>query len=192
MPDRRTFLARTAGTLGALALAPSALGAFAATGSPFTIRLDAALARRGDAAAPDRLAGDEDFWAEIRALFDLHPDVLNFDNGWTNPAPRAAVDDLVAEARALQALPAEELARLWPEVTNTTVRAAIATAMGVPGNQLALVRNATEALDTVLLGVPLERGDEVVCAPHDYYATLDALDQRAARDGVVLRRVELP
>jgi isopenicillin-N epimerase len=56
--------------------------------------------------------------------------------------------------------------------------AALAEAMGVPPAEIALVRNATEALDTVLLGLPLRAGDEVVCSPHDYYAMLDALEQR--------------
>lgn len=192
MVHRRTFLARTAGTLGALAAAPAAFAASEATARALGARLDAALARRGPAASPSRLADDEAFWAEVRAAFDLDPDVLNLDNGWTNPAPRAAVDTLIENARTLEALPAERLARLWPEVTDTAVRAALAEAIGVPGDQFALVRNATEALDTVLLGVPLERGDEVVCSAHDYYAMLDALEQRQARDGAVLRMLRPP
>jgi selenocysteine lyase/cysteine desulfurase len=68
-------------------------------------------------------------------------------------------------------------------VSDTTVRHALADAMRVPPTEIALVRNATEALDTVLLGVPLRAGDEVVCSTHDYYAMLDALEQRRARDG---------
>ncbi|MEO6445340.1 MAG: aminotransferase class V-fold PLP-dependent enzyme, partial [Gemmatimonadaceae bacterium] len=184
---RRDFLLRAAGTLGALAISPSALQAAHEESRALAARLGTALARRGTGAAPDRLAIDESFWAEVRRAFELEPEVINLDHGWTNPAPRAAMDDLVRGARLLGALPAERLAKLWPEVTNTTVRAAVAEAMLVPGDSIAFVRNATEALDTVLLGVPLERGDEVVCSTHDYYATLDALEQRQARDGIVLK-----
>jgi selenocysteine lyase/cysteine desulfurase len=64
--------------------------------------------------------------------------------------------------------------------------------MSVKPQEIALVRNATEALDNVLLGCELNRGDEVVCSRHDYYATLDALEQRRARDGIVLRMVNPP
>lgn len=184
MTDRRAFLASTSAALGGLALPFDLL----AQALP---RVDAALVQRSDL-APDRLATDETFWAEIRTGFDLDPAVINLDHGWTNPAARAAVDTLVAGARTLEALPAVHLPGIWEKTTNTTARAAIATAVGVPGDQLALVRNATEALDTVLLGFPLKPGDEVVCSKHDYYAMLDALEQRQLRDGVVLRWVELP
>lgn len=183
MNDRRTFLGRSATALGALAVAPShALAGW----------IDTALPMRAGRGEPTTLAEDEPFWAEVRARYLLDPDVINLDHGWTNPAPRDAVERLVRDARALQALPAERLALTWPEVTNTSVRAALAEVMGVPGDQLALVRNATEALDTVLLGVPLARGDEVVCSAHDYFAMLDALAQRQARVGVVLRMIRPP
>ena len=55
-----------------------------------------------------------------------------------------------------------------------------------------LRRKAPEALDTVLLGFPLKAGDEIVCSAHDYYAMLDALEQRRARDGIVLRMIKPP
>ena len=118
--------------------------------------------------------------------------MINLDHGWTNPTPAAALAELTRGLHQLQELPAEELPRMWFDVTNQTVRAALAEVMGVPGSELALVRNATEALDTVLLGVPLNAGDEVVCSAHDYYAMLDALEQRRERDRIVLRIVRPP
>jgi selenocysteine lyase/cysteine desulfurase len=72
------------------------------------------------------------------------------------------------------------------------VRTALADALGVPPAEVAVVRNATEALNTVLLGLPLKAGDEIVCSAHDYFAMLDALEQRRARDGVVLRMIRPP
>lgn len=193
MTNRRTFLTRSAGALGALTVAPSHLFA----GRPLDARtidecVRTSLARCGNGTDPDTLADDEPFWAEIRQAFTLNPDVVNLDHGWTNPTPTAAVDDLVRGAREVEALPAERLERTWEEVTNTHVRTALAEALGVPGTEVALVRNATEALDTVLLGVPLKPGDEIVCSAHDYYAMLDALEQRQRRDGVVLRMVRPP
>ena len=197
MTDRREFLARSAGALGALATlpasaAPGTLAERLGREMALAAWLDAELPTRGAAAAPARLAEDERFWARVRQAYALAPDVLNLDHGWTNPTPRAAVDALVRGAWALEALPAEYLPKTWETVSDTTVRRALAEAMRVPPAEIALVRNATEALDTVLLGVPLRAGDEVVCSTHDYYAMLDALEQRRARDGVVLRMLEPP
>ena len=187
MTDRRDFLRRAGTTAGALALSPAALLAAAHDG------VADELSRLGAAGtAPARLAEDEAFWARVRAGYALDAQVLNLDHGWTNPTPRAALDELTRQARVLEGLPAEHLPGMWERVSNTTVRRELAAAMGVTPEEIALVRNATEALDTVLLGLPLQRGDEVVCSPHDYYAMLDALEQRRDRDGIVLRMVELP
>src|SRR5688500_9517082 len=192
MTTRRTFLAGTAGALGTLAVAPSELAARAHAQLAVRDALDGELRARGPLAAPARLADDEPFWARVREGYALEPDVVNLDHGWTNPAPRAAVEHVARGAAALEALPAERIAKLWPEVIDTDVRAAVAAVLGVPGTEFAFVRNATEALDTVILGLPLRAGDEIVCSAHDYYAMLDALEQRRARDGVVLRLVRPP
>lgn len=171
MTTRRDFLALTA---GAAALWPSV-----------------AIARdlAGRAALGQGASGDEPFWARLRAAYDLDPDVVNLDHGWTNPAPRAALDELNRRARELEALPAVKIMTFWEEVTNISVRASVAAIMGVPPTEIAFVRNATEALNTVILGLPMKAGDEILCSAHDYYAMLDAIDQRRRRDGVVVRMV---
>lgn len=191
MTNRRGFFGQSAGALTALALTPASA---AAERVALQLRAAAGAALRiyPPTGAPEVVAQDEVFWAQVRRAFGLHPDVVNLDHGWTNPAPLAAVEELVRGAHELEALPAERLALTWEESTNTEVRAAFADALGVAGTELALVRNATEALDTVLLGLPLNAGDEVVCSCHDYYAMLDALEQRQRRDGVVLRMVRPP
>jgi selenocysteine lyase/cysteine desulfurase len=185
MIDRRRFAIRTAGALGAFALSPAATFALCH-------RLDRALAERADAAAPELMADDEKFWAQVRSAYTLNPDVVNLDHGWTNPTTSAAVDELVRSARQLEALPAEVLGRLFFGSSRPAVRTALADALGVPPAEVAVVRNATEALNTVLLGLPLKAGDEIVCSAHDYFAMLDALEQRRARDGVVLRMIRPP
>ncbi|MEP7247444.1 MAG: aminotransferase class V-fold PLP-dependent enzyme [Gammaproteobacteria bacterium] len=190
MVDRRHFALRAAGALGALALPVRAALSEELRG---LLTLSSGVERALDDASgltPDALAEDETFWAEIRRSYTLRGDVVNLDHGWTNPTPTSAIDELTRGMRQLEGLPAEELPRMWYEITNRTVRSALAQVMGVPGSELALVRNATEALDTVLLGMPLNAGDEVVCSAHDYYAMLDALEQRRARDGVVLRMIQ--
>jgi selenocysteine lyase/cysteine desulfurase len=193
MIDRRHFVTRTAGTLGALAISPAtALATRLNATVALSNEIDHELTELGDAAAPELMAEDEKFWGRVRSAYTLNADVVNLDHGWTNPTTRAAVEELVRGARRLEALPAEELGRLFFRSGSTGVRPALAEALGVPSAEISLVRNATEALNTVLLGLPLNAGDEIVCSAHDYFAMLDALEQRRARDGIVLRMVRPP
>lgn len=190
MIDRRQF----AGAMAAFGTLPPAGAAFArpfdATASLIK-SLGPELTEPGEKGSPERLAGNEMFWARVRSAYVLNPDVVNLDHGWTNPTTDAALRALMSEARALEALPAEELGRIFFG-ESTEIRAALAEAMAVPAAEIALVRNATEALNTVLLGMPLRAGDEIVCSAHDYFAMLDALEQRRDRDGVVLRMIRPP
>lgn len=174
MTDRRQFLIAGAAMLGGLVVPPTSIAGN---------RMNTIV---------DGLGEDEAFWAQVRTGYDLDADVLNLDHGWTNPAPRAALDEVIKGLRIVEGLPAENLVKFWTEITTTHVRAALADAMAVPVAEIALVRNATEALNTVILGLPMQRSDEIVCSAHDYYATLDAMEQRRARDGVVLRIVRPP
>lgn len=192
MLNRRQFALRAASTLGALAAIPAVFSDQLAAASKLENWIDLDLERLGAGASPELLAKDERFWARVRTSYVLNPSVINLDHGWTNPTPRAAVDELVHGARRLEALPAEELANIFFGEGNLKLHTAFAHALGVPMTEIALVRNATEALDTVLLGFPLKDGDEIVCSAHDYFAMLDALDQRRARDGVVLRMIRPP
>jgi selenocysteine lyase/cysteine desulfurase len=140
------------------------------------------------AVTPQALAADEQFWGQVRRSYGLNPNVVYLDHGWTNPTTLEATAELVSGARALEALPAEELSRLFFGESKE-LRTVLGEIMGVPAAEIALVRNATEAINTVLLGLHLQSGDEIVCSVHDYFAMLDALEQRRARDGVVLRMV---
>jgi selenocysteine lyase/cysteine desulfurase len=54
------------------------------------------------------------------------------------------------------------------------------------------VRNTTEGVTTVLLNWPLERGDEILTSSAEHGPFYDTLAQRAARDGVTIRRFHYP
>jgi selenocysteine lyase/cysteine desulfurase len=190
MPNRRAFV-RSAASFAALP----------ALAIPSFVRdanaLDEWFAQSGNTGLnddrPDAIvAEDEAYWAGVRRLYRLDPDVINLDHGWTNPTPASALDELTRSALKLQGLPAEHLPAMWAEISTKQLRASLARAVRVEPTEIALVRNATEALDTVLLGYKLKAGDEIVCSKHDYYAMLDALEQRRLRDGVVLRIIEPP
>lgn len=192
MVSRRDFNLRAATALAALTLRPATTLAAPLAAKASTEWVERKLDDLGEAATAEQLATNEAFWAEVRTTYTINPDVVNLDHGWTNPTTRAALEELVRGARRLEALPAEELGRIFFGSADSGSRKALADILGVLPAEIALVRNATEALNTVLLGFPLKAGDEVVCSAHDYFAMLDALEQRRARDGIVLRMIRPP
>lgn len=56
---------------------------------------------------------------------------------------------------------------------------------GCSPEEVAVDRNATEALNTVIYGLDLKAGDEVIGAKQDYPNMIEAYRQRAAREGIV-------
>jgi cysteine desulfurase/selenocysteine lyase len=57
---------------------------------------------------------------------------------------------------------------------------------------VALVRNTTEGVTTVLSNWPLERGDEILTSSAEHGPFYDTLAYRAERDGVVIQRFHYP
>ncbi len=140
----------------------------------------------------EAVAQDEVFWAEVRKGFELPEGILNLDNGYCNPLSREVMADLVERTRFVEQLPGKRVESLYEEVTVPDVVGGLARMLGVPASEVGLVRNATEAMDTVILGLPMKSGDEIVCCTHDYYAMLDAIEQKRKRDGIIVTRLMPP
>ena len=73
-----------------------------------------------------------------------------------------------------------------------TVREQLAAESGCDPEELAITRNASEALQIAQLGLDLKAGDHVVTTNQDYGRMLDTWDQRAARDGIKVTKISFP
>jgi isopenicillin-N epimerase len=175
---------------GALAR-PATAAALAAALDPEGVRraLAAAAAHAG---TPDEAAADESFWFQIQQAFTVDRSVVNLNNGGVSPAP------LVVQAAQKKHLDYSNTmappVALWQvlEPQRETVRARLARHFGCDAEEIALVRNASEGLQTCQLGFDLQRGDEVLTTNQDYPRMLTTFDQRARREGIVLRQISLP
>jgi selenocysteine lyase/cysteine desulfurase len=67
------------------------------------------------------------------------------------------------------------------------LRLKLAEMAGCSADELAINRNASEALETVIFGLRLKAGDEVVLTKQDYPNMINAWKQRAHREGIVLK-----
>src|SRR3989449_3976189 len=80
----------------------------------------------------------------------------------------------------------------WLEPEIESVRRRVAADFGCDPEELAITRNASEALEIVQLGMTLQRGDEVLTTTQDYPRMITTWRQRERRDGIVLKQIRFP
>jgi selenocysteine lyase/cysteine desulfurase len=72
------------------------------------------------------------------------------------------------------------------------VRKQVAAHVGCAPDEIALTRNTTDGVTTVISGLPLKAGDEILATNQEHLPYVGMLHQRAARDGVEIRLLDLP
>ena len=181
MLTRRRFLQAT-GTAGLTAVAT-----FRDDG---VARLHAA-GRRVEGATPNDLARDEDYWREIQQAFTFDRTIINLNHGGVCPSPRVVHEALKRYLDISNQVPAYHMWQIL-EPNIESVRRRLAGAFGCDPEELAITRNASEALQIAQLGLNLKAGDEVVTTNQDYGRMLDTWEQRVRRDGIKLTQVSFP
>jgi isopenicillin-N epimerase len=180
MISRREFL-RTGSALGTAVtvLRPDAFARVSAA--------SAAVAGRSAA----EVAADENYWREIQQAFTLDRTFINLNNGYTCPSPRVVHDAL---KRYLDLSNQSPYTYMWQtlEPGIETVRKNLAAEAGCDPEEMAITRNASEALQIAQLGVELKAGDEVITTNQDYGRMLTTWEQRVRRDGIKLTKISFP
>ena len=140
---------------------------------------------------PEEIATDEDFWAQIRNEFTIDRSVLNLNNGYMSPSPRAVQEAQRRYTDYTNMGPYHTMVKqLEPQVE--TARRRIAEVAGCDTEEIAITRNSSESLEIAQLGVDLKRGDEVLTTTHDYGRMLTTFQQRERREGIVLKQISFP
>ena len=175
---------------GLLQAAATTAGSILAFRDDGLTRLEAASRAVGGRTAACA-APDEDYWREIQQAFTLDRTVINLNNGGCCPSPRVVHDAL---KRYLDISNQAPVYHMWQilEPNIETVRRRLATQFGCDPEELAITRNASEALQIAQLGLDLRPGDEVVTTNQDYGRMLTTWDQRVRRDGIRLTKVSFP
>lgn len=142
-------------------------------------------------ATAEQAARNEDFWFEVRHAFTLDRNLINFNNGGVCPSPKTVLEAQQRYELFSNMAPSHWMWRyLTPEVE--TVRRRLAEDFGCDPEELAITRNASEALEIVQFGLDLKPGDEVLTTNQDYPRMLTTYEQRARRDGIVLKQIKFP
>jgi selenocysteine lyase/cysteine desulfurase len=153
------------------------------------IVLAAFLNRAYAGVSPEALAGDEDFWKQIRSAYGRDPKILNLNNGGVAPAPTAVLDAEIEAIRYSNQLPAY---RMWHDLEPgiEDVRKKLARMWDADPECIAITRNASESLQIAQFGLDLQPGDEVLTTSQDYPRMITTWQQRERREKIVLKQLD--
>lgn len=199
--DRRLFVAALAGTtaLPAISSPRFAPGAFrrlldaadVAKSRGHVLFNPDAPAWSGGTADAQQFAADEDFWEPVQRAFDLDRTWINLNNGGCSPAPTHVMAQLERDLRYGNLLPVIHMWRdLEPRIE--VVRREVAREFGCDPEEMAITRNASEGLLTLINGIDLKPGDEVLLSNQNYGRMINGWKQRARRQGIVVKEISFP
>lgn len=150
-----------------------------------------AASRRIEHLSPLDAAQDEDFWFTIRQSYSVSSNIINLNNGGVSPQPVVTQDALDRYVRLANQGPAYYM---WQTIAQEreNVRRQLAAIAGADAEEIAINRNSSEALETVIFGMNLQEGDEILTTNQDYPNMMSALHQRELRDKIKVVKISVP
>ena len=169
----------------------------AATTLPFLYAVNPTFGRSAeemkktlDTATASAFAKDEDFWGWIREAYTVSANIINLNNGGVAPQPKVVQDAHIRYYQYANEAPSYYMWQILDQ-GREPLREKLASLCGCDKEEIAINRNATEGLNTVIFGLNLKAGDEVVLTKQDYPNMINAWKQREKRDGIKLVWLDL-
>lgn len=131
-----------------------------------------------------------EFWFWVKQSFTTSPTILNLNNGGVSPQPKPVQDAFIRYNQISNEGPAYFMWRILDQ-GREPLRKKLAELAGCSPDEIAINRNTTEGMDTIIFGLKLKPGDEVVLAKQDYPNVINAWKYREARDQIKLVWVDL-
>jgi len=181
--DRRNFLSLAGTGLGLAAVASASIGSL--------LKEVQAAGKSVAHLSPTHAAMDEDYWSVIQRSFSVTRGIINLNNGGVSPSPRIVTEALVRYIWQQEDATAYTMWQIL-EPQSETIRTGLAEMFGCDREEIAITRNASESLETLLMGMDLKSGDEILTTTQDYPRNLTTLRQRERREGLMVKLVKIP
>lgn len=133
---------------------------------------------------------DDDFWNWVKQQYTASSTIINLNNGGVSPQPKVVQEAFERYTQLSNEAPSYYMWRILDK-GRENLRKKLAYVAGCDTEELVITRNTTESLATVIFGLPLKKGDEVVLTEFDYPNMKQAWKQRAMREGIVLKWAKL-
>ena len=185
MLDRRRFLF-------------SSTAVAAISGLPFNLaQARAAAQAEDDPPLPPRELYERDqeaYWRELRKQFLIPTDEAYLNNGTVGSSPRPvlrAVFEAYDKTEPMAQSDPEDYP-IWGYASWNEYRDPLAAFVGATRDEIALVRNATEANNYIANGLEMKTGDEILMSDQEHPGGEQPWQLRAKRYGIVVKKYEIP
>lgn len=134
---------------------------------------------------------DGDFWSEVRGLYPIVDwEYIHFNSGSAGVMPRPVLDYQREMILRMNSMAPYQAWVQWQPIKKKTL-GRLEQLIGASDGSTQIMRNTTEALNTIITTMPLDSGDEIIVARHDYPFALNAYRHRADRDGATVVQLDL-
>lgn len=136
-------------------------------------------------------SGGDDYWTMVKRQFPLADGLIYLNAANVCPASRPVLDRHDEFLRDFHANPSFQN-RAKYEMRQEALRAKLAALIGGETDEVAITRNTSESSNTIVNGLDLKEGDEILITSHNHPSSNDSWKVRARRDRLVVREAPVP
>ncbi|SEN37882.1 Selenocysteine lyase/Cysteine desulfurase [Pseudomonas sp. ok272] len=138
-------------------------------------------------------ARDEAFWQTFADRYDVQPGPINLENGYFGRLSRTVVDEYQRRIEHINSSNSVHVRQRFEQLESVEIRAQLADLLRVPAEALALTRNATDGLQSLIRNYNrLQPGDQVLVCDLEYDTVKSAMRWLAKNRGVEVIEIEPP
>ena len=137
---------------------------------------------------------EDGYWRELRKQFLIPADEIYLNNGTVGSSPAPVLRGVFEGYETTEKMNAAdpEDYPIWGYGPWNEFRDPLAAFVGCNRDEIALLRNATEANSYIANGIDLKAGDEVLMTDQEHPGGEHPFNLRAKRYGIVVKKVVLP
>jgi len=129
-------------------------------------------------------------WKAIKNLFPAKGDLVHLNSGSGGTMP-LMVEDLVINA--LKEINRHAPYKIWSkgQTIMSLAKEGLGNLLDLPPNSFAINRNATDGINAIIFGFPLQSNEKILSATHDYTFVNNAIKQRCIKEGIQSTIIDL-
>ncbi|MEX3934468.1 aminotransferase class V-fold PLP-dependent enzyme [Paraburkholderia phymatum] len=131
----------------------------------------------------------EAYWERVRAAYPRQQPLMNLNNAAVSPPPLVVEQATIDAFRFVSQNPD---VNMWSKLDAAlpSTKKQLAALADCSSDEVALNRNSSEGLSTVIFGIPCRAGDQVLISEWDYPSVRAAWLQRLQREGITVSSVD--